>query len=239
MQWTDVFRIFELDTVTVDNERAVFGAMQHLVGLGHRRIAMVGGPIRVSTASERQAGYVRGLESAGLPFDPELIVTADFRAPLARELVRELMSRDVRPSAIFTVNNLATLGTLQALRELALRVPDDVSVCGFDDLLAGELLDPPLTAIDQPTYDLGQRAIDLLVRRITTPDASVESVVLDTTLLIRASTGPAPGSEGRARRTDQAARRVPAQTAIGGVPFETTPEPSPNPTVVDPIGGKH
>ena len=115
------------------------------------------------------------------------------------------MGRGDRPSAIVTVNNLATLGTLQALREVGLRVPDDVSVCGFDDLLAGDLLDPPLTAIDQPTYDLAQRAIELLVRRITTPDAPVESVVLDTTLLIRGSNGTCTktrreGQEGHAQQ---------------------------------------
>ncbi len=231
----------ELDTVVVDNEPAVFGAMQHLLELGHRRIAMVGGPAQVSTATDRQAGYIRGLVTAGIPVDSSLIVTADFRAPLARELVMELMGRHQPPTAIVTVNNLATLGTLQALRQLGIQVPAQVSVLGFDDLLAGELLDPPLTAIAQPTYELGQRAIELLVRRINEPDAPVENVVLDTTLLVRASTGPPP-SQARGRRRSRRQDDVYTRKSVsggGGVPFEIKPSTDPIPTAPNPSGGKH
>lgn len=185
-----------VDTVTVDNAAAVFAGTQHLIELGHRRIAMVSGPQHVSTAKERQAGYLRGLESAGMSADSALLAIGDFRVGTARTLVSDLLALAEPPTAIITVNNLATVGTLQALREAGLRVPRDVSVLGFDDLLAGEFMDPPLTAIAQPTYEVGRKAIELLARRISEPTAPIEDVVLKTELLVRGSTGPVPRASG-------------------------------------------
>jgi DNA-binding LacI/PurR family transcriptional regulator len=182
----------EVDTVTVDNEAAMYRGVRHLLELGHRRIALVSGPMDVSAIRERHGGYVRALTEAGISPVPSLIRHADLREPLARSGAEELLA--AQPSAFVTVNNLATVGALKALRHAGLKVPDDVSVLGFDDLLAGELLDPPLTAIAQPTYTIGQKAIELLVRRIATPDVPVSDVVLDTEFIVRASTGPVRAS---------------------------------------------
>jgi DNA-binding LacI/PurR family transcriptional regulator len=180
----------EIDTVTVDNEAAMYRGVRHLLELGHRRIALVGGPLDVSSISERHEGYLRALDEAGIAPDPELILHADLREAVAWTATTEVLARRPAPTALVTVNNLATVGALKAVRHAGLRVPDDVSVLGFDDLLAGELLDPPLTAIAQPTYSIGQRAIELLVRRIVSPDDPVSDLVLDTELIVRASTGP-------------------------------------------------
>lgn len=184
-----------LDTVTVDSERAVYDAMQHLIGLGHTRIGLMAGPANLSTLAEREQGYCRGLYEAGLPSDPALIVRGDLRQETAHLLAPQLMRLDRPPTAIITTNDLSTIGTLHALRELGVRVPDDVSVIGFDDIVGADLFDPPLSAICQPIFDIGQRAIELLVRRVMAPDAPLEEVVLEPRLVLRGSTAPARGAD--------------------------------------------
>jgi LacI family transcriptional regulator len=179
-----------VDTVTIDGERGEYGAVQHLIGLGHRRIAMMGGPVHLSTISDRERGYRRALMDAGIQPDPALVANGDLREGTARDLTPLLMAVPDRPTAIVTINDLSTIGTLRALRSLGLRVPDDVSVVGFDDVAAAELYDPPLTTIAQPVYEIGRRAIELVARRVATPDAPYEEVVFETHLLIRGSTGP-------------------------------------------------
>jgi len=180
----------DLDTVCVNDADSVYGAMQHLLALGHRRIGFVGGPTTVSTGRDREAGYRRALGDAGIPVDPRLTVFGDFREARARELVAPLMGIDHPPTALVTVNNLATVGAMRALRALGLRIPADVSILGFDDMLAAELLDPPLTAIAQPTYAIGRCAIEVLLGRIRSPERPINNVVLETELVIRGSTGP-------------------------------------------------
>ena len=187
----------EVDTVTVDNEAAMYRGVRHLLELGHRRIALVSGPLDVSAIRERHDGYVRALTEAGITPVPSLVRHADLREPMARRLTAELLAERPGPTAIATVNNLATVGALKAVRDAGRRVPDEVSVLGFDDLLAGELIDPALTAIAQPTYAIGTTAVELLVRRISSPDLPVSDVVLETELIVRASTGPVTLSRSR------------------------------------------
>jgi LacI family transcriptional regulator len=177
-----------VDTVTIDGELGVYQAVQHLLELGHRRIALMSGPNRLSTIADRERGYARALEDAGVRHNPSLIAQGDLRESMARQLATELMARPDPPTAIVTSNDLSTIGTLQALRALAVRVPKDVSVIGFDDVLGAELYDPPLTVIAQPVYDIGQRAIELLARRVASPDTAYEEVVFDTRLIHRGST---------------------------------------------------
>jgi DNA-binding LacI/PurR family transcriptional regulator len=151
----------------------------------------------VSSIRERHDGYVRALTEAGITPVPALVRHADLREALARTATDELLTERPTPTAFATVNNLATVGALKALRHAGVNVPGDVSVLGFDDLLAGELIDPPLTAIAQPTDAIGRAAVELLVRRVATPDVPVSDVVLDTELIVRASTGPVRASRSR------------------------------------------
>lgn len=180
-----------VDTVTIDGELGEYGAVKHLLDLGHERIAMMGGPIQLSTIADRERGYWRALADAGIEPDPSLVVHGDLREDTARELAMRLMSLPNRATAIVTINDLSTIGTLLALRSLGLRVPDDVSVIGFDDVLGAELYDPPLTVIAQPVYDIGQRAIELLAHRVANPEAPFEEVAFETRLIVRESTAPA------------------------------------------------
>ena len=184
-----------LDTVTVDNERAVYEAMQHLIDLGHRRIGFMGGPLGLSSLAERERGYCRALCDAGLASDAELIIRGDLRQETAQTLAPRLMRLDRPPTAIVTTNDLSTIGTLHALRAVGIRVPDDVSVIGFDDMVGADLFDPPLTTITQPVFDIGRRAIELLVRRTGAPGAAPEELVLEPRLVLRGSTARAPNSE--------------------------------------------
>jgi DNA-binding LacI/PurR family transcriptional regulator len=179
-----------VDTVTIDGELGEYGAVQHLIGLGHRRIAMMGGPIHLSTIADRERGYRRALDDAGIAPDQALITHGDLRQETAFELTPGLMALAGPPTAIVAINDLSTIGTLLALRSLGLRVPDDVSVVGFDDVPGSTLYDPPLTTIAQPVHEIGQRAIELAARRVATPDLPYEEVVFPTRLLLRGSTGP-------------------------------------------------
>ena len=180
------------DSVVVDNESASHEAVSHLVRLGHRRIAIVGGPSDAETARERSRGYERAMREARIPLQPELVCHGDFHETAGLTVTRRLLDLPEPPTAIFAVNNLTTIGVLGALRERGVKLPDEMSVVGFDDLPTGELLDPPLTVVQQPTYRVGARAADLLVRRLREPTAAIKEVVLSARLVVRGSTAKAP-----------------------------------------------
>jgi DNA-binding LacI/PurR family transcriptional regulator len=178
------------DSVVVDNEGASYEAVRHLVRLGHRRIAIVGGPHDADTARDRMRGHERALREARITVEPELVCRGDFREAAALTMTRSLLDLPEPPTAIFAVNNLTTIGVLGALRERGVDVPGEVSVVGFDDIPTAELLDPPLTVVQQPTYRVGARAADLLIRRLREPGAPVKEVVLSARLVVRGSTAP-------------------------------------------------
>ncbi len=184
-----------VDTVKVDNETASYEAVRHLIELGHERIAMVGGPDTVSSVRERADGYRRALRSHRLEIGDHLLRRGDLRESGGYRTTLELLSLAEPPTAIFSANNLTTIGVLRALRERGIRVPSDLSLIGFDDVPAGELVDPPLTVVVQPTYQLGARAAELLLRRVENAEAPVQEVVLSANLTIRASTAAPPGKE--------------------------------------------
>jgi len=178
------------DSVVVDNESASHEAVMHLVRLGHRRIAIVGGPSDADTARERMRGYERALAEARIDLVPELVCRGDFREATGLAMTRDLLDLPDPPTAIFAVNNLTTIGVLGALRERGVEVPAHMSVVGFDDIPTAELMHPPLTVVQQPTYRVGARAADLLIRRLRDADVPVKEVVLAARLIVRGSTAP-------------------------------------------------
>lgn len=179
-------RTAAVDSVTINNREVARVAVTHLAEQGCRRIAMITGREDVSTGQERLAGYQDALRAAGLPLDPESCEPGEFRVEGGRAAALRLMSRSPRPDGLFIANNLMTVGTLAALNELGLDYPDDVAVAGFDDIgWAG--LGPPLTLIEQPTYEIGRVATELLLRRIAGEEFDVRDVVLPASLRIRRS----------------------------------------------------
>ncbi len=179
-----------VDIVTVTNREGAAHAVQHLVALGHRRIAMMAGLETHNVGSERRAGFFAAMEAAGLRADAALIKDGAFEREIARTATFELLDLPEPPTAIFSANNTMSLGVLQALHERGLNAPDDVSIVGFDDMPWQVAMQPPLTCIAQPTYDIGATAARLLLERIAEPSRPVRRVVLETALVIRASSGP-------------------------------------------------
>ncbi|WP_328472725.1 LacI family DNA-binding transcriptional regulator [Actinoplanes sp. NBC_00393] len=165
-------------------------ATRHLIDLGHRRIAMVGGPDRVLFCSARFDGYRSALEAAGLSVDPALVVRTDLTQEGGREAARDLLARPDRPTAVFACNDLQALGVYQAAREVGLRIPDELSVVGFDDLPVTELVDPPLTTVHQPLAEMAVAATEMALALGRGESPAQIGVELATTLTVRSSTGP-------------------------------------------------
>ena len=165
-------------------------ATRHLAELGHRRIAMISGPDSILCCRARLDGYRAAMEAAGLPIDPELIV----RAGLTREngcvAAAGLLARQDRPTAIFAANDLQALGVYQAAREAGLRIPNDLSVVGFDDLPVVAWVDPPLTTVHQPLTEMAMAATELALTLGRGEPAPQLGLEIGTTLTVRASTAP-------------------------------------------------
>jgi DNA-binding LacI/PurR family transcriptional regulator len=177
------------DLVTVDNVEGTRIGVAHLLDLGHRDVALLGGPSRHSTAKERERGYEQALREAGRPIRPELVYYGDFREGGGYDGMKALIALPRRPTAVFVANNLMTLGAFRALHEAGIRIPEEVAVVGFDDMPWATSLNPPLTVVTQPSQEIGSSAADLLLDRIARPDRAVRHMILETKLVVRASCG--------------------------------------------------
>jgi LacI family transcriptional regulator len=178
------------DTVMTDNLGGARAAVAHLVRHGHHRIACLGDLRTIVTASERSAGYRAALDDAHLRIDPTLVVQDLRTSEQAESAVLELMARSDPPTAIFSGQNLVTIGAVRALRSLGLH--RSVAVVGFDDIPLAELVDPALTLVAQDVVGLGNAAIRLLFERLSGSDQPVQHVVLEASLTVRGS-GEIPG----------------------------------------------
>jgi DNA-binding LacI/PurR family transcriptional regulator len=180
----------KIPTVEADNFNAVFEATRYLLRLGHQRIAMLTGNLAITTGGERLRGFEAALQEARLSVEPELLLPGGFHEDAAYEAGIKLARLADPPTAVISWGSAATTGLLLALRESGLRWPDDVSVVGFDDLPYFVLLDEPITAISQPSYEMGRRACELLLRLIdneVVPADGELHVQLTTRLIIRKS----------------------------------------------------
>ena len=180
---------FEADAVLVDNVGGAYLAVKHLLDLGYTRIGMIGGFPHLTTGRERYEGYRKAFQAARLPVDERLIKVGNFKTESGHRLAKELITASAPPQAIFVANNLMTLGALRAMREHGVRIPEDIALVGFDDMPWANELCPPLTAVSQPTYELGQETVLLLLRRLAEPDAPVRTVILQPRLVVRESCG--------------------------------------------------
>jgi DNA-binding LacI/PurR family transcriptional regulator len=190
----------QVDSVLVANVQGTIAAMSHLLSMGHREIGYVGLPLDRTPGRERYAGYRRALRAHGLKASRGLVCFGNAKQQGGYECAARLLKANPSLTAFFVANNLMTLGALGAIQEAGLKIPADVSVVGFDDMPWAPLLQPPLTVVAQPTYELGQKAVELLLARIKQPDKPVTHVELNPTLIPRASTGPSS----RANTSDDA-----------------------------------
>jgi len=182
------------DTVLSDNVGGTRLAIQHLLGLGHRRIGFIAGPKHFTPGAERLRGYLEALAEAGVPVEPGLIVDGGFTEDGGREVCLALLDLANPPSAIFCSNNLMTLGALAALKQRGVSIPQGMAVVGFDDLPWAELLSPPMTSVAQPAYEIGTQAMGLLLERTSgqVPERPTREVIMAPVLKVRGSCGARP-----------------------------------------------
>lgn len=180
------------DIVTIDEEQAGFKATDHLLGLGHLRIAMINGPAHSAVGSRRAAGYRQALARNSVVFDPDLMISTNFRRDAGFEAMRTILEWTKRPSAVFAADDLIAIGALQALKSAGLRVPQDVAIVCIGDVARTIDTDPALTSVVVPRgYELGRVGSQMLLERIVAKDQeplSARQVVLETRLVVRAST---------------------------------------------------
>jgi LacI family transcriptional regulator len=204
-------RTADLDRVTVNNRRAAEKATEHLIEQGCRRIAFISGRPGISTASERLAGYQAGLRRAGLPVEPGLVADGGFRVGGGRDAAAWLLGQDPRPDGLLVANNLMTVGAVEALDDLHVRMPDDLALVGFDDLGWAVDMRSRVSTVNQPTYDIGRRATELLLGRVQGERSPARSIVLPTTLTVRESSLRRP-AERRPDRQEPPGRGEAART---------------------------
>jgi LacI family transcriptional regulator/LacI family repressor for deo operon, udp, cdd, tsx, nupC, and nupG len=180
---------FSTDLVKSDNEKGAFNAVEHLIQLGHTRIAHITGNPSIPTTQERINGYMTAFKKHGIPVDENIIRgrASDFKSGV--EITGQLLDLDEPPTAIFTANNLLTLGSLEKIHERGLTIPDEIAIVGFDDMYWAASLNPPLTAVRQHGLEIGKRAMELLYQRIDDPFRLPANVIIHTELMVRRSCG--------------------------------------------------
>src|SRR5690625_77653 len=178
-----------VDSVVSDNRKGAYIATSHMIKLGHKRIAYIGGNSRISTAKERIEGYKEALSDHGIDIDNESILEGDSRQESGERLTKKLLRHSNPPSALFTGNNMMTLGALAACYRENIHIPEQLSLVGYDDVPWAEALNPPATVIDQPGYEIGRLAAETLISRIQSPNRSPVTIPLTPKLVIRDSCG--------------------------------------------------
>lgn len=175
-------------SVLADSYNGARMAVQHLVDLGHRRIGFITGNERLASASERRRAFEDMRRMAGLSPEPELVAVADFMHKGGYEAANRLLALPEPPTAIFAANDASAVGAIAAMREAGCRVPEDISVIGFDDTPIAVQLHPQLTTIRQPLPQMARAAVNLLLALIAGIEAPSEQITLPTQLIVREST---------------------------------------------------
>ena len=188
----EYFPDHRIPAVRIDNEAAARQATEHLIGLGHKRIGKISGPADNQLSSDRLAGYRAALTAAGLTYDETLVVEGSFDAESGHRAMTRLLELPKPPTAVFSSSDEMAIGALKAAREHGKRVPEDLSVIGFDGIRFADFCDPPLTTMVQPNVEIGAAAARMMIGMLKGNEAPPDDIVLPASLLIRQSTGRAP-----------------------------------------------
>lgn len=172
--------------VQSNNRQGGYIATNHLLELGHKKIGCITGPMEVDSARERLQGFTDALSMAGLEVDDNLIASGDYQIESGAAGTRELLKQGV--TAIFACNDMMALGAMRECREQKIKIPDEISLMGFDGINVCELLDPPLTTINQPLYEVGKNAFKLISELIEKPTSKIENIMLTPNLIKRSTT---------------------------------------------------
>jgi LacI family transcriptional regulator len=175
----------------VDGKRAVEDLVEYLVGLGHRKLAIISGPPETISGKERLTAFLQSAERRGVAVAEQYVRFGDFRRPSGVEAMRSLLGLEEPPTAVFVSNNLMALGALQTIKSAGLRIPQSISLAIFDDVSWFELMEPPITAVTQPMSELGVAAARMLLEMVE-KGQQPESLTMEANLVIRGSCSP-PG----------------------------------------------
>jgi LacI family transcriptional regulator len=183
-------RPMKLPVVVVENRLGARTAVEHLLSLGHKRIAFIGGTAGTGQGAERLKGYNDALEAAGVARDPALAVPGDFAQTGGYSATERLLALSDPPTAIFAANDEMAFGAIDAIHSRGLTVPDDISVIGFDDIAISSFIHPPLTTMRQPHVDMAARAVSEVIALIEGGEIESRRIGFPMQLVVRGSTGP-------------------------------------------------
>jgi len=176
-------------SIGTDDQRGGEIATEHLLSLGHERIAYIASPNNVRSSQARMDGYARALGAHGIALDSSLIISGDGRPAAGMRAAAALVALARRPTALFCYNDMTAIGALRAIKDAGLRIPHDISVVGYDDIPIVEYLEPPLTTIVQRKYDMGCMAMEMLLNLLVGSQV-VRDISIEPTLVVRGSTAP-------------------------------------------------
>lgn len=179
-----------LSYVSIDNETAAYEAVSYLTSIGHRRIGFVGCNAPYSSAKQREQGYMKALHDANIELDQTLMIRGDYGFNSGYECAGRLLEQAQAPTAIFAISDMQAIGVIKALKNKGIRVPQDISVVGFDNISFSAIYDPGVTTISQPAHKIGSRAMSLLIDHIKEANSKPQHILLKHHLIIRESTIP-------------------------------------------------
>lgn len=186
--------VLGIPTVDNDSDKGIVLAVEHLISLGHRRIAHLAGTMGQTSSIIRRDSFFRVMARHNLEIPDHFVVEPGYFREKAYACTLELLRNPDRPTALCCANDDIALGAMDAAKELAIRVPMQLSIVGYDDTVAGRYNEPSLTTIRQPTEEMGRLAVNLLLQQINGANVASRTHVIAPELLVRHSTGPAPQS---------------------------------------------
>ena len=174
--------------VSIDNKKAAADAVDYLISIGHREIALIGCDTAYPSARQREEGYIKALKKAHITPDETLIIRGNYGFKSGYACAEKLMLRDKLPTAIFAISDMQAIGAIKAMRDHDIRVPEEISVVGFDDISFAAMYNPGLTTVSQPAYMVGEEAVSILIDRIKGEDYTPKQILFEHDLVIRDST---------------------------------------------------
>jgi LacI family repressor for deo operon, udp, cdd, tsx, nupC, and nupG len=183
----EYFEGSNLPTVSIDNISSARKATEHLISLNHKRIGHISGPLKVVVGRDRLKGFNQAMAQHGLFVDPLLVQEGDFSYASGINLMKKLLTLEVPPTAVFAANDEMAMGAIKAAKSKGFKVPEDLSVVGFDDIKFASIFEPALTTIAQPTFDIGKKAMELLLKLINNKELEKNQIILADKLIVRDS----------------------------------------------------
>mgnify|MGYP001187427210 CR=1 FL=1 len=174
-----------IPTVSIDNISSARKATEYLIHLGHRRIGFISGPLNVILSRDRLKGFRQAMAQHGIPVESFLVQEGDFSFESGYNMMMKFLALDQPPTAVFASNDEMAIGAIKAIKSKGLRVPDDISVVGFDDIQFASIYEPALTTISQPMFEIGKKAMELLIKLINKDELEKSQYILEDRLVVR------------------------------------------------------